>query len=134
MVLQASLLSLILPVPCIVESCVEIEIDLNFCFHTSLWCLKRFREGTTKNCENKNLSGFLFQYNFQQCKGREELRRVTRLEELMNLCKFNPSSPNPIKWSSGNFVRSETHFGPNFTSVNLTEVKFQTAVSFPCKQ
>ena len=32
---------------------------------------------------------------------------------------------------SHNFGRSETHFGANFTSVNLTEVKFQTAVSFP---
>ena len=32
------------------------------------------------------------------------------------------------------FGRSETHFGANFTSVNLTEVKFQTTVNFPCKQ
>ena len=31
--------SLILPVPCISESCIEIKIKLNFCFHTSLWCL-----------------------------------------------------------------------------------------------
>ena len=30
------------------------------------------------------------------------------------------------------FRRGETHFGANFTSVNLTEVKFQTAVNFPC--
>ena len=30
--------------------------------------------------------------------------------------------------------RSETHFGANFTSVKLTEVKFQTVVIFPCKQ
>ena len=34
---------------------------LNCYFHTSLWCLKRFyegrkRRGTTKKCENKNLS------------------------------------------------------------------------------
>ena len=34
---------------------------------------------------------------------------------------------------SHDFGRSETHFGANFTSVKLTEVKFQTA-SFPCKQ
>ena len=42
------------------------KINLNFCFHTSLSCLKRFYEGlrglhktfwgTTKKCENKNLS------------------------------------------------------------------------------
>ena len=27
------------------ESCNEIKIELNFYFHTSLWCLKRFYEG-----------------------------------------------------------------------------------------
>ena len=32
------------------------------------------------------------------------------------------------------FTDSETDFGANFTSVNLTEVKFQSAVSFPRKQ
>ena len=42
------------------------KINLNFYFHTSLWCLKRFYEGlkglhktfwgTTKEYENKNLS------------------------------------------------------------------------------
>ena len=30
---------------CISESCIEIKIKLNFYFHTSLWCLKRFLEG-----------------------------------------------------------------------------------------
>ena len=39
------LYNLILPVPCISESCIEIKIKLNFSFHTSLWCLKRFYEG-----------------------------------------------------------------------------------------
>ena len=52
--------------PCISESCIEIKIKLNLYFHTSLWCLKRFYEGlkglhetfwgTTKKCENKNLT------------------------------------------------------------------------------
>ena len=42
------------------------NINLNLFFHISLWCLKRFCEGlkglhktfggTTKKCENKNLS------------------------------------------------------------------------------
>ena len=60
-------LFLILPVPCISESCTEI-IKLNFYFHTSLWCLKRFYEGfkgfrktfrgTTKKYKNKNLTYF----------------------------------------------------------------------------
>ena len=31
--------------PLISESCIEITIELNFYFHTSLWCLKRFYEG-----------------------------------------------------------------------------------------
>ena len=34
-----------LPTPCISESCIEIKINLNFYFHTSLRCLKRFYEG-----------------------------------------------------------------------------------------
>ena len=53
---------LTLPLPCISESCIEMKIKLNFYFHTSLWCLKRFKEGlyktfgdTTKKCENKTL-------------------------------------------------------------------------------
>ena len=29
---------------CISESCIEIKINLNFHFHTSLWCLKKFYE------------------------------------------------------------------------------------------
>ena len=46
------------------------NIYLHFYFHTSLWCVKRFYEGlkdlhktflrTTKKCENKDLSSFLF--------------------------------------------------------------------------
>ena len=39
------IMSLTLPVPCIFESCIEIEIKLNFYIHTSLWCLKRLYEG-----------------------------------------------------------------------------------------
>ena len=46
---------LTLPVPCISESCIEIN-KLNFYFHTSLWSRKRFYEGTTKKVENKNLT------------------------------------------------------------------------------
>ena len=52
--------------PRISESWIKIKINLNFDFHFSLWCLKRFYEGhqglhktfwgTTKKCENKNLS------------------------------------------------------------------------------
>ena len=30
--------------PCISESCIKMKININFYFHTSLWCLKRFSE------------------------------------------------------------------------------------------
>ena len=33
---------LILKDPIISESCIEVKIELNFYFRTSLWCLKRF--------------------------------------------------------------------------------------------
>ena len=56
--------TLTLLAPCILESCSWMKIKLNFYFHTSLWCLKRFYEGlkglhktfwdTTKKCKNKN--------------------------------------------------------------------------------
>ena len=53
------------------------KINLNFCFRTSSWCLKRFYEGLTKKCENKNSSYFLFYYNFLKCTGREGLILMT---------------------------------------------------------
>ena len=63
---------LTLPSSCISESCIKIKIKLNFYYHTSLWCLKRFYEGllglhktfwgTSKKCENKNLSYFFLSF------------------------------------------------------------------------
>ena len=57
-------LVLTLPAPYILESWFKIKINLNFCFHTSLLCLKKFYKGlkglyktfwgNTKKCENKN--------------------------------------------------------------------------------
>ena len=57
---------LTLPAPDISESWIEIKVNLNLYFHTSLWCLKRFYKGlwglpkafwgTTKKCENENVS------------------------------------------------------------------------------
>ena len=41
-------LILTLCVQCISESCIKIKTSLNFYFHTSLWCLKRFDEGLHK--------------------------------------------------------------------------------------
>ena len=60
--------SLSLPVPIPEE---KKKYKLHFYFRTSLSCLKRFYEGL--ECENKNLTSFLFQYNFQKCTGREGL-------------------------------------------------------------
>ena len=54
--LKINIRILTLPVLCISESCIEIKIKLNFYFHTSLWCLKKFYEGTTKKYENKNIT------------------------------------------------------------------------------
>ena len=36
---------LALAAPCILESCSKIKRNLNFYFHPSSWCLKRFYEG-----------------------------------------------------------------------------------------
>ena len=36
---------LTLAAPCISESYIKIKLNLSVCFHTSLWCLKRFYEG-----------------------------------------------------------------------------------------
>ena len=69
---------LTLPVPCISESCIEVKVKLNFYFHTSLWCLRRFYEGLTKKCENENLTvfslcpglrreGLIFLFKFMTC-------------------------------------------------------------------
>ena len=44
-VIFSELFTLILLVPCISESCIEMKIKLNFYFRTSLWGLKRFYEG-----------------------------------------------------------------------------------------
>ena len=65
-------LSLSVPIPDETE-----KINLNFYFHHTLWYLKRFYEGhktfwgTTKKCENKNLSYFLFKHNFLKCTGEK---------------------------------------------------------------
>ena len=63
---------LALHTPCIFENCIKTKINLNFYLHTHLWCLKRFYDGfkglhktfwgTTKKCENKNLT-FKFKFH-----------------------------------------------------------------------
>ena len=41
--------------PFISESRIKIKIELNFYFHTSLWCLKRFYEGLMKARHDKEV-------------------------------------------------------------------------------
>ena len=36
-------------VQCIKESCIKSKTNLNFYFHTSLWCFKRFYEGQRRS-------------------------------------------------------------------------------------
>ena len=43
--LTNNLINLTLPAPCISEGCIKIKVNLNFYFHTFLWCLKRFYAG-----------------------------------------------------------------------------------------
>ena len=42
---ELALIRLTFPTPCILENRSKIKINLNFDFHTSLWCFKRFYEG-----------------------------------------------------------------------------------------
>ena len=37
-----------LSAPCVLESCIKVKINLNFYFHSSLRCLKRFYEGLSE--------------------------------------------------------------------------------------
>ena len=77
------------------------KIKLNFYFHTSLWCIKRFYEGlkdlykkfwgTTKKCENKNknLIFIFIQLSEMHGTGRGLIQAVWEL--------FN-SSRNHVSW------------------------------------
>ena len=58
---------------------------LNFYFHTSLCYLKRSYD-TTKKSENKILTQFSFQYNFQKCAGRKGLTFSKTPRPFPNLC------------------------------------------------
>ena len=65
---------LTLPAPCILESCIKIKINLNFYFHASLWCLKRFYED----------QNFKLIFSLRQRSARERLK-VTELKLLCSL-------------------------------------------------
>ena len=60
---------------------------------------------------------------------RSELRfEISHRSKISLRCKI--TSLSAFAW-----LRTKlNYFGANFASVNLTKVKFQTAVNFPCKQ
>ena len=45
--------------------------------------LHKIFRGTTKKCENKNLTSSLFQYNFQKCTGGERLTYNIKLNHFI---------------------------------------------------
>ena len=65
-ILPRTVRSLIIPVPCISESCTEIK---TWIFITSLWCLKRFYRGLkdeNKNCVKIKISSKFFSSRMNQ--------------------------------------------------------------------
>ena len=85
-----NILTLPVPIPAEEKKLSEIFIFTLLC-GASKGFMKAFW-GTTKKCENKNLTQFLFQYNFQKCTGRKGLRKETRGNsanrrvKIMNSC------------------------------------------------
>ena len=84
---------LTLPAPRISQCWIKIQINLNFYFHASLWCLKRFYEdlqglhkifcGTTKKFENMSRIGA------ERVKVRRKLSVSCQcLVKLLYLCWF----------------------------------------------
>ena len=71
-ILKKTVLSL--PIRCILESYIKIKINLNFYFHTSLKCLKRFYE-------RLNLTLFV---QYRDGKGQKRGKRGTLHLELDN--------------------------------------------------
>ena len=91
------------------------KINLNFYFHTSLWCLKRFCEGlkglyktfwdTTKKCENKNLSLIFILIQLSEMNGAG---RVKRDNIMVNRPKTGPGRT----WNIKRFWLSFTGWSP----------------------
>ena len=63
------------------------------------------------------------------------LETMQRFKEMKTV--FSASFHFDVRWlyysRSHEFKESEAHCGVNFTTVNLTVVKFQTTVGFHCK-
>ena len=81
-----------LPAPCISESCIKIKINLNFYFHTSLWCLKRPSSSRIGTVRIK--VSFMFFLLFITC------------QENFNDEKFNLSRPRLLKLNNRNSKKS----------------------------
>ena len=70
--------SLPFPPPCILESRIEIKVNLNFYFHTYLWYLKRFFEGLHKIFWSKEVwkQNFNLIFSLRPGSGREGLSSI----------------------------------------------------------
>ena len=100
--------------------------DLNFSFHTSLWCFKRFYEGlwglhktfwrTTKKCENKNVSKFLFYYSFLKCTG---LEWFTISYLLYIICEKWKLYKKEFSWSIKKVLETPRKAGKQFNTSSI---------------
>ena len=103
---------LLLPAACILESFIEIKINWNFDFHTSLWCLKRFYEGLSDTT-------FLTRFTFQ-------------IETSHFICTANQMTGFYLKYSTGLKwvhtsvpslnITKKSEFRPNFLPEKIRRV------------
>ena len=114
---------------CISESCIEIKIMLNFYFHTSLWCLKRFYEGL------KGLKEFLFVGDWdgkgygklklqRSIQGSYKHLRQSNLQKQLTTFNLLNSSPSQV------FVEVlDTSMNVKFLKINVEARKNRRIVS-----
>ena len=88
--------------------------------HETFW-------GTTKKCEN-NLTWFLFQYNFQKCKGQEELNLGLSL--LRCWCQKNLETENSKTNSRCRFCNKSMKY-QSFKAYYFHESTLQSSFSRP---
>ena len=124
--------SLLPSVHCNLESCIIIKIKLNFYFHFSLWSLKRFYWdvkgrhktfcGTTKKCENKNLSTFscfvLWTY-FTRCSSVSivNFEQINASRVVLQFSHFTPKTLQQF-WNLFNVLKFSMFLSPEILITN----------------
>ena len=91
-----------------------------------MWCFKRFYEGlwglhktfwrTTKKCENKNLSKFLFYYSFLKCTG---LEWFTISYLLYIICEKWKLYKKEFSWSIKKVLETPRKAGKQFNTSSI---------------